>query len=74
MEFSVRVTFSSFYPLLWEVQSAPCLVGTDNFLYKKGNHIAQVTAYTCLLLQSRMHGASLFIMVDRKTSNDLFNL
>jgi len=72
MEFSVRVTCSSFYPLLWEVQSAPYLVGTDNFLCRKGNCIAQVTAYTCLLLQSRMLSASLFIMVDRKTSNDLF--
>jgi len=72
MEFSVRVSYSSFYPQLWEVHSAPCLVGTDNFLYKKGNHIAQVTTDTCLLLQSRMHSACLFVMVDRKTSNDLF--
>ena len=63
MEFSARFTHSSFSPQLWEVHSAPRLLGTYNFLYKEGNHIAHLTAYTCLLLQSRMHSASLFVMV-----------
>lgn len=72
MEFSAKATQSAFYPLLWEIHSAPYLVGTDNFICKKGNHNAQVTAYTCLLLQSRMNSASFLVMVGRKTSNDLF--